>query len=182
MRAFLALPIPEATLAALVAAQGLIPVGRSVPEDNLHLTIAFLGEVSDAVLAELDDLLAATPLPIAQVDFDGLGTFGDMERGLVFAQVLPDARLSALKAKVAQVVRMAGADLPRRRFRPHVTLSRANRQPTGPARDRLAAALGKPLDIPGFLATARVLFRSTLSSGGARHDPMANYPLSPLAA
>jgi len=181
MRAFLALPLPETTLAALVAAQDLVPVGRPVPEDNLHLTIAFLGEVSDAVLAELDDLLSATPLPTAQVEFDGLGTFGDMERGLVCAQVLPDAGLSALHAKVAQVARMAGADLPRRRFRPHVTLSRANRQPTGPARDRLAAALGKRVEIPGFAATELVLFRSTLSSAGARHDPLAHYPLSPLA-
>lgn len=182
MRAFIALPIPETTLAALLAAQERIPVGRPVPEDNLHLTIAFLGEVSDPALAELDNLLSATPLPAAPVEFDGLGTFGDMERGLVFAQVLPDARLSALHTKVAQIVRMAGVDLPRRRFRPHVTLSRANRQPKGPARDRLAAVLGQQVDIPGFAAAELVLFRSTLSSAGARHDPLARYPLSPLAA
>lgn len=181
MRAFLALPIPETTAAALVAAQELIPVGRPVPEDNLHLTLAFLGDVSDAVLADLHDVLSVTTLPTAQVSFGGLGTFGEIDRGLVFAEVLADKRLSALHAKVAQASRMAGADLPRRRFRPHVTLARTNRQPTGSARDRLAASLGARIDIPGFEATELVLFQSTLGSGGARHDPLASYPLSPLA-
>jgi 2'-5' RNA ligase len=182
MRAFLALPIPENTVAALIAVQGRVPVGRPVPEDNLHLTLAFLGDVGEAVLEALDDVLSATPLPTAHVAFGGLGTFGDMERGLVFAEVLADPGLTALQAKVAQVARMAGAELPRRRFRPHVTLARANRQPTGPARDRLAVALGTRLDIPGFEAGELVLYQSTLSPSGARHDPLAYYPLSPFAA
>jgi hypothetical protein len=43
----------------------------------------------------------------------------------------------------------------------------------GPARDRLAAALGAPVDIPGFDATELVLFQSTLGPSGARHDPLA---------
>jgi hypothetical protein len=36
-----------------------------------------------------------------------------MERGLVFAEVLADPGLTALQAKVAQVARMAGAELRR---------------------------------------------------------------------
>jgi 2'-5' RNA ligase len=181
MRAFLALPIAEDTVAALLAVQARIPFGRHVPEDNLHLTLAFLGDVSDAVLEAIDDLLSATPLPAAPVRFAGLGTFGEMERGLVFAEVRADPALAALQSKVAHLARMAGAELPRRRFRPHVTLTRANRQPTGPARDRMAAALGLSVDIPGFDATELVLFQSTLGSGGARHDPLERYPLSPFA-
>jgi 2'-5' RNA ligase len=73
-----------------------------VPEDNLHLTLAFLGDVNEAVLNEIDDILSSTPLPSAPVAFGGLGTFGEMERGLVFAEVVPDPRLSALQSKVAR--------------------------------------------------------------------------------
>jgi 2'-5' RNA ligase len=182
MRAFLALPIPEDTVAALVAAQGRLPFGRPVAEDNLHLTLAFLGDVNEAVLAEIDELLSGTPLPSAPVAFGGLGTFGEIERGLVFASIVPDPRLSALQSKVARVARMAGVDLPRRRFRPHVTLVRANRQPIGPARDRLAAALGTPIDIPAFVATDLVLYQSTLTPDGARHDALSHYPLFPISA
>jgi 2'-5' RNA ligase len=58
-----------------------------VPEDNLHLTLAFLGDVGEDVLNDLHDILSSTALPAATVAFGGLGTFGEMERGLVFAEV-----------------------------------------------------------------------------------------------
>jgi 2'-5' RNA ligase len=182
MRAFLALPIPEDTVAALCALQARIPFGRTVPEDNLHLTLAFLGDVGEDVLNDLHDILSSTALPAVTVAFSGLGTFGEMERGLVFAEVADDPRLSALQAKVAQAARMAGADLPRRRFRPHVTLTRANKAPAGPARDRLAEALGERPEIPAFDAAEIVLYQSTLGRGSARHDPIAHYPLVSMTA
>ena len=182
MRAFVALPVPEPALSALLAVQSRLPVGRAVPEENLHLTLAFLGEVTEAYLADLDDILSATPLPAAEVRFTRLDTFAEIDRGLLFAGVEPAARLAALEGKVARTVRMAGLDLPRRRFRPHVTLTRANRQPRGPARDRMAAALGMPVQIPAYTATEAILYRSTLGPGGARHDALAAYPLSPLAS
>lgn len=181
MRAFLALPMPEPAADALVDVQARLPFGRAVPEDNLHLTLVFLGETGEDILRDIDDLLSTTPLPAPKVRFGALGTFAEMERGLVFVTVAPDPGLLSLQSKVARIARGAGADLPRRRFRPHVTLMRANRQPKGPQRDRLAAALGTPVAIPGFVAEALVLYRSTLGSGGAQHDPLARYPLSPLA-
>jgi 2'-5' RNA ligase len=182
LRAFLALPVPEPALTALVAAQSELPTGRAVPEENLHLTMFFLGDLSEPALADLDEILSSTPLPHAELRFTGLGTFAEIERGLIFAAVEPSPDLVALQAKVARAVRMAGLDLPRRRFRPHVTLTRANRQPKGPARDRMAAVLGRPIDIPDVTATELILFRSTLSPHGARHDALARYPLSPLAS
>lgn len=177
MRAFLALPLPKATADALLAVQATLPVGRPVPEENLHLTLAYLGDTSDDVLAALHDLLDSTGLPAPEVAFEGLGTFAEMERGLVFVGVTSNPVLDALHSKVAHLARAAGATLPRRRFRPHVTVMRANRQPQGPARDRLASALGLPVAIPGFHARRLGLFQSELSSAGARHDLMADYPL-----
>lgn len=182
MRAFLALPMPGRVLDTLIALQGQIGgPGRAVPEDNLHLTIAFLGDTDERGLADLNDLLASTPLPVTSIRFGALGTFAEMERGLLFVSVEADAALMALHGKVQRVARMAGITLPRRRFRPHVTLFRSNRQPKGPERDRLARALSHPVQVPDFEAHQLVLFRSTLGPGGARHDAMASYALSPLS-
>lgn len=178
MRAFVALPIPEATVAALIHLQSTLPTGRHVPEDNLHITLAYLGETSEDVLDTLHDFLQSARLPAPEVSFQDLGTFAEMERGLTFAAIATSDTLTALQAKVAQLARQAGADLPRRRFRPHVTLTRANRQPVGPARDRLAVAMGTPIDVPGFTAHALNLYHSTLTPVGARHDILASYPLS----
>ncbi|MBL4626954.1 MAG: RNA 2',3'-cyclic phosphodiesterase [Roseicyclus sp.] len=177
MRTFLALPIPDATIDALIRLQSTLPTGRPVPEDNLHLTLTYLGDTPEEVLETLHDLLTASRLPAAQITFGGLGTFAEMERGLTFAAIHPSDTLAALQAKVAQLARTAGATLPRRRFRPHVTLTRANRQPKGPARDHLAAAMGAQPDIPGFTTHALCLYQSHLSPQGARHEILATYPL-----
>lgn len=177
MRAFVALPMEKEALAALIAAQAPLPFGKPVPEENLHLTLAYLGEVDGSVLEVLHDLLSSARFPAPEIAFGNLGTFAEMERGLVFAEVQQNDTLSALQAKVAQAARQAGADLPRRRFRPHVTLMRANRQPKGPERDRLAHALGHSFAIPGFTARRMSLYQSTLTPHGAVHEVMADYPL-----
>lgn len=177
MRAFLALPLPQITRAALVAAQGLLPSGRPVPEDNLHLTLVYLGDIDEACAEALDAGLSMSRLPAPRVRFGGLGTFAEMERGLFFAEVLADETLSALQAKTAQIARGAGAELPRRRFRPHVTLARAARQPVGLTRDRMALAMGAPVEIPGFEAHALGFYSSHLKQGGAVYDLLASYPL-----
>ena len=177
MRAFLALPLPDPARDALIRLQTTLPTGRAVPKDNLHLTLAFLAEVPDTVLETLHDLLSSTRLPAPAITFTGLDTFAEMERGLVYAAVRPDPTLTALHAKTAQTARKAGIALPRRRFVPHVTLTRAGAQPKGPARDRLAAAMGTVAAIPGFTARTLCLYHSTLGPSGARHEVLASYPL-----
>ncbi len=179
MRAFLALTIPDDVAAALVSMQPAIPFGRPVPQENLHLTLAFLDDAPDPALQDLHDRMTAFRAAPVAVRFTGLDSFTEAERGLIFAAVDRTAPLQALHDRVASVCRQAGLDLPRRRFRPHVTLMRANRRPDGPARDRLAGALGPRPDLPGFTASAITLYESTLSSRGAVHDPLASYPLLP---
>lgn len=178
MRAFLAIPIPEETAEALVRLQSAIPFGKPVPEENLHLTLAFLGDASEAELEDLHGMLEAMRAAPVDIRFTALDSFTEMERGLVFAAVERTEALQMLHDRVAALCRSAGLDLPRRRFRPHVTLMRANRKPAGAARDRLAAMLGPLPDVPSFTARALTLYHSTLTPRGAMHDPLASYPLN----
>jgi 2'-5' RNA ligase len=182
MRAFIALPVSDDIAAALVRLQEALPVGRAVPEENLHLTLAFLGDVTHAQLDEIDIGLSGLRWPEVEVAFEGLDSFTESARGLVFAAVRRSEALAGLQSKVAGIARAAGVDLPRRRFRPHVTLMRANRQPKGPARDRLALELGARGDIPGFVADEVVLYCSTLTPSGALHEPLERYPLGAAIA
>lgn len=177
MRVFLALDIPDTAAAALTRLQPAIPFGKRVPEDNLHLTLAFLEDAPEPALEDLHDLLTALRAPPVEIRFTGLDSFTEAERGLIFAAVERTEALQALHDRIASLCRQAGLDLPRRRFRPHVTLMRAGRRPDGAARDRLAASLGARPDLPGFTATAVTLYASTLTPRGAIHDPLASYPL-----
>ena len=178
MRAFLALDIPDDVAAALIRLQSGIPFGRPVPEENLHLTLAFFEDAPDHGLEALHEMLSALRMPSVEIRFTGLDSFTEAERGLIFADVVRSNALQALHDRIASLCRQAGLDLPRRRFRPHVTLMRANRRPDGAGRDRLAASLGARADLPGFTARAVTLYRSSLGPRGAIHEPLAAYPLS----
>jgi 2'-5' RNA ligase len=178
MRAFLAIPIPEDVAGALIRLQSTIPFGRSVPEDNLHMTLAFLEDAPEQALEDLHDLMTVLRATAVDIRFTGLDSFTEGERGLVFASVERTDALQSLHDRIAGLCRSAGLDLPRRRFRPHVTLTRANRRPDGTARDRLASSLGPVPGLPGFTARAVTLYQSSLTPRGAIHDPLASYPLT----
>ncbi len=179
MRSFVALPLPEPVLDRLEALQSAIPVGRIVPRENLHLTLAFLDEVDESTLAELHGALSvirARPVPL---EIAGLDLLGGSRSQILFAGVRVDAALDTLQGRVARAARSVAITLPRRRFRPHVTLARLNRAPNALEAARLGAFLqAHSLDLAiDCEATRFCLYRSDLGHGPARYDELASYSL-----
>ncbi|MEJ2023231.1 MAG: RNA 2',3'-cyclic phosphodiesterase [Maritimibacter sp.] len=123
MRAFLALDIPEDLLVPLTRLQAGLSVGRVVPEENLHLTLAFLGEISEAQARDLAEALSLFRHPAIDLTLSGLDLFGGKRPDVLFIGGHGDG-LAHLQEKIAHMVREAGIALPRSRFRPHVTLAR----------------------------------------------------------
>jgi 2'-5' RNA ligase len=106
-----------------------LPV-KWVPPDGIHLTLKFLGEVTDGRLAELDGALSdavAGARAIALV-VRGAGAFPDARRPRVFwAGVEPDPAIELLQDRVERVFAPLGFPTEARAFRPHLTLGRAGR-------------------------------------------------------
>jgi RNA 2',3'-cyclic 3'-phosphodiesterase len=178
VRAFIALDLPEALADALARLQAGLTVGRALPEENLHLTLAFLGEISEPQARDVAEALALLRLAPVELVLGGLDLFG----GRNAASLVITARgegLEHLHDKVAHAVRAAGVALERRRFRPHVTLARLPRDM--PARDRARLgeflALNATATLPPALAESFTLFRSRLRETGAIHEPLAEFPL-----
>src|SRR6185312_14012124 len=138
MRLFVALSPPQEALDELERA--VAQVRESWPElrwagaDRWHVTLAFLGEVDDGKLDELDRRLeraaarhAGSPLAIGRCD-----AFSSKKRARVLVMHIEGqtSAVSALAASVAAGARRAGAPPPDegRRYRPHLTLART-RQP-----------------------------------------------------
>ncbi|MCB1398890.1 MAG: 2'-5' RNA ligase family protein, partial [Rhodobacteraceae bacterium] len=96
MRAFVALDLPEPVVDAIGALQEWLPLGRHVAPDNLHLTLAFLGEQPDGVIAEADAALQGLRLPAFELSLCGVDVFGGPAPGLVFLGVAPNPALGAL--------------------------------------------------------------------------------------
>ncbi|MCB2127943.1 MAG: RNA 2',3'-cyclic phosphodiesterase [Rhodobacteraceae bacterium] len=183
MRCFLAIALADETRAALERLQADLPLGREVPAENLHLTLAFLDDRSVAELEALHDGLEALRLPAPRIEFAGLGVFGGKRPSSLHAAVAASAELRALHARIRGLAAVAGFALPRERFHPHVTLARFSGGLTTQDEMRLARYLGRfgSASVPGFTASAVTLFRSTLGRGAPVYDPLSDYPFGPAA-
>jgi 2'-5' RNA ligase len=177
IRSFVAIPLPEEAVAALVAAQAGLPAGRPVEPENLHLTLAFLGEQPEPVVEDVHYALGAIRQPGFALRLAGLGMFGEARTLHVEVEHAPD--LSRLREKVTQAARGAGIALERTRYRPHVTIARFNAglAPDDAERMRVFAARGAGLRVGPFAVDEFRLMRSHLGRTGPIYDELAAYAL-----
>jgi len=178
IRAFVALDLDETLRSALAVQQFLLPLPRREPVENLHLTLAFLGEVPDRLLEDVHEALLALRLPAFALTLAGLGMFGGDRPRLVYAAAAPDEPLLRPQRKAEGAARRAGATVEARRFVPHVTLGRF-RPPDKETAMRLERAVAEqggfragPVPVREF-----VLYESIRSRDQARYEVLARYPL-----
>ncbi|WP_099826604.1 RNA 2',3'-cyclic phosphodiesterase [Oceaniglobus indicus] len=183
MRAFVALDLPDDMADALDRLQDKLTVGRHVPADDFHLTLAFLGDTTPDTLEELHHRLDMMTWPVLSLAVTGIDIFGTANPRALYARIDGGAPLSALQKRIETFARAAGIDLPRRRFVPHVTLARfSNTMPE----DQMAK-VGRFLSahgdwtMPPFAPPSLTLYRSHLSEGGPIYEALERYgPAGPL--
>ena len=172
MRAFLAISLSDETKAALAQLQSALRLTRPLPPENLHLTLVFLDDQSEETLAVLhEELLTVSASPFS-VTLSGVQSFGPV----LAVEVVSKAPLVALHRDVQNATRRAAILLPRRRFRPHVTIARLKSVPEAGLQQTLSTdVVGAVLNMP---VTGFTLYQSTLRPEGARHDALAHYALT----
>jgi 2'-5' RNA ligase len=136
VRSFVAVPLPGEVQAAILAASrelaDLLPLPgmrwiRKV--ENLHVTVKFLGQVSEERLEALDAALgeALAPVPRFRLAVRRMGAFPAARHASVLWAGVddPDRRLAAVAAIVEQVAAGLGFAREERPFTGHVTVGRA---------------------------------------------------------
>lgn len=101
--------------------------GRAPPARNLHLTLAFLGDVPAAQLPDLMDIAGGLAAASFELTLDRVGYWRQHRLVWVGPQNCP-AALQALAAELADALQARGFDIERRRFLPHLTLLRDARR------------------------------------------------------
>lgn len=132
LRLFYALWPDQATRSALMRLQSSV-LGRRVPPDNLHLTLAFLGMQSSTLLPQLEHILSQLASPAIELILDRLGYFLKHRIAWVGMQQVPEP-LEALQQALttALLQHRIGFDQ-LSRFKPHITLARAAHMPADSA-------------------------------------------------
>ncbi|MEH3048515.1 RNA 2',3'-cyclic phosphodiesterase [Sphingomonas adhaesiva] len=177
-RLFAALRPPPPIRAALAAVMEGLPGARWQDDEQLHLTLRFVGEVDRHQAEDVAAALAAVAAPAVSARVEGVGTFDT--RGHVdtlWARIVPVDALAALHRKVDQALARAGVAPDPRRYLPHVTLARFGRRAADPA------AIARWVEAHAALATAPfaldhlLLYESHLTHDGARYEAVARWPL-----
>ena len=175
-RLFVAIRPPEHVRDLLIDAMDEGPSLRWVGEDNLHLTLRFIGEVERPMAADVAAALDRIRFSAFELRLSGLGRFDRKGGGALWAGVEPRKPVADLAAKVDRACVAAGLEPERRVFHPHITLARYGRQGRDEARDfeRRNSALSSE----AFAVDRFTLFESRLSRHGPHYEVVAAYPLT----
>ena len=137
MRLFFGISLPpsirEAVVRRACACRAVIP-GRYVPEDNYHITLAFLGDVPGERVSEAAGVLAqclerhpAPLLTLGETDY-----FGRAQNGILIARVHSVPPLEPLHDALICGLRAAALPFDPGPFSPHITLARHACVPASP--------------------------------------------------
>ncbi|MXO59245.1 RNA 2',3'-cyclic phosphodiesterase [Altererythrobacter salegens] len=174
-RLFVALRPPSSVREALLGTMSGVPGARWQDDDQLHLTLAFLGKVEERNGEALFDALGAVHSPPFELAVSGVGHFE--RRGAVsalWAALAPSKPLKLLQQRVVSACRHAGFPPDTKKFTPHVTLARTSYAGT---------TAGTWLADHGTLHTETwpverfILYESHLRPEGSLYEPLMQFAL-----
>ena len=122
MRLFIAIQLSDPMKKALVnmmhelKKQGV--EGNYVPAQNLHMTLAFIGEYDDP--ARIKEVISRVPVPEFRLSLSDMGNFGN----ILWAGVKGNQKLKAYVKDLRSALDVEGIPYDRDKFVPHITLIR----------------------------------------------------------
>ena len=184
MRLFVAMELPDEVRQRLSSrlnrVRHRLPPARWVPPENLHLTLSFLGEVSESVVADLRAVLEGLFAAYDVIDLDlcGAGTFpAGRPARVAWVGIEGGDRLLQLQSEVCEATaRALGRDEERHGFHPHVTVARP-RRPWPRAAVEMYLVAGEGLSETWPVPRA-VLVESRLGPGGVEYSIAGDFPLA----
>jgi RNA 2',3'-cyclic 3'-phosphodiesterase len=174
-RLFVALRPPPGIRSALTGAMSGLPGARWQDDEQLHVTLRFIGEVDRPMAEDVAMTLATVRHPALTLAVESVGAFDRRGRAhSLWAGIRPREGIAALHRKIDAAMVRLGLPPEGRAYLPHVTLARLNRS-AAPVEPWLRDHAG--LALPAFAATHFQLYESTLGSEGARYDAVARFAL-----
>ncbi|WP_156679168.1 RNA 2',3'-cyclic phosphodiesterase [Sphingomonas profundi] len=171
-RLFVALRPPAAMRARLLSLMGGMASARWQRDDQLHLTLRFVGEVDRHCGEDIAAALGAVHFPRFALSLDGFGQFERKGRiDSLWVGVTPHEEVARLQAKVTQALSRVGIAPEGRAFLPHITIARFSRAAGATAAPPRAVA-SETYDMTEFC-----LYESVLAQDGAAYMIVERYPL-----
>jgi RNA 2',3'-cyclic 3'-phosphodiesterase len=166
---------PELKLALSLLCTG-VAGARWIDPGNFHLTLRFIGEITEDRAADVDAALARLKARRFTLQLAGTGVFGGNRPHSLWVGAERHPDLLGLRDKVEQALIRTGLMPEQRRFAPHVTLARL-RDPAPDGLGHFLAAHAQfraaPLPVEHFS-----LIASFPTKAGSVYEDQADYPLT----
>jgi 2'-5' RNA ligase len=173
-RLFVAIRPPEDVRETVLDLMEGQPNLRWQDDDQLHLTLRFVGEVERPVANDLAAALGQLRFDRFSLALDGVGKFERHRNGVLWAGIMPREQVKALATKIERACQSAGLPPEHRAFHPHITLARwKGPAPKLPGFLELHAGLtSNPWEVSEF-----ILYESRLGREGAHYEAVERYSL-----
>lgn len=175
-RLFVGIDIPSAIKSRLLSLSGGVPGARWQSEDQIHLTLRFIGDVETPLADDIVRSLSAITFDAFDIRLSGVGQFGDKRPHVLWAGVEENPSLRRLAAKVENNLQRTGLNPETRKYTPHVTLARLK----NPPRQRVLQFLSNNglFQSSAFLISEFHLYESHLAGAGAIYQIATSFPLT----
>ncbi|NVN91546.1 MAG: RNA 2',3'-cyclic phosphodiesterase [Desulfuromonadales bacterium] len=176
-RLFIAVDVSDETKEQLFRFRVDIPAARWVPREQLHLTMAFLGDVEREQINTLVGTLSEIRNPAFDLSIGEPGCFPNRKRPrTLWIGIKPEPHLMVLAEQLRKAILSCGIVQEARPFFPHITLARI-KQPSGNDGDAFLNQGGRRE--AALLAVREfILFESRLGSRGVQHIPLRKFQLT----
>lgn len=176
IRLFVGLELAEEQKTDLLALMHGLNGVKWQRDDQLHLTLSFIGEVPRNIARDIADCLSLVHFTPFDLSLKSVGLFGTFDKPrLLWAGVEGADALCHLQEKIEHALIGLGIDIDGRKYKPHITLARVRGR-------------SRPFEVEQWLAAndsflsaiMRVehftLFSSQLSHNGSYYHAEAQFP------
>ena len=178
IRLFCALALPSRLCDRLIALGGGLSGARWVPEENMHLTLRFIGEVPEPSFDDIAVALSGINVPAFDLTVMGVGHFERAHRPtMLWAGVQANAHLTQLHDRIDSALRRIGLKAEEHKFHSHITLARLD-DTVSPERVAGFLRVNSLLRAAPFRVEHFVLFSSVLGRSGPTYQAEAEFPLA----
>jgi 2'-5' RNA ligase len=189
LRLFIAIPVPLDVRQEIGRGQGQLqrhsPPGaiRWTRPDQFHITLKYLGDVPSSQVAALEQSVSTVcaGCPALMLTAHGVGFFPSAQKPRVIWAGADDPReqLAVIHRQMDEAMRAFAPMEKSGRFTGHITLGRFKPGRPGAIEKLLErATLLRERRFGQWQAGTVELVRSELTSAGARHTPLREYPLA----
>lgn len=175
-RLFVAVDLPESVQERLAKLCCGLPGARWVKQEQLHLTLRFIGDVDSTVFKDVLEALHQVRSDRLTMQLDGVGFFPPRGKPrVVWVGIRKNSDLFQLRNRVESALVKAGIEPEGRRYSPHITLARLKNTPSSKVASFLSH--NSLFITEEFQVSQFFLYSSVLNSKGAKHYIEAGYQL-----